>query len=53
MPRHPGGEILCPNNFILPGDSMGVFFWDLKSAKSSENGRLPREKFQLPKECEF
>ena len=28
-------------------------FGHLKSAKSSENGRLRREKFQLPKELEF
>ena len=29
------------------------FFGHLKSAKSSENGRLRREKCQLPKGCEF
>ena len=28
-------------------------FGHLKSVKSSENGRLCREKVQLPKECEF
>ena len=28
-------------------------FGHLKSAKSSERGRLRREKFQLPKEWEF
>ena len=35
--------------------SLGVFFCfgHLKFAKSSENGRLRREKFQLPKEWEF